>query len=67
MYNTIPQQKLVEVNRDLGNPAITQQQATCRTIYDTIDPPDRDWETDKKGDELRKGHRDKRYDPPLPN
>lgn len=36
MYNTIPQQKLVEVNRDLGNPAITQQQATCRTIYDTI-------------------------------
>jgi hypothetical protein len=36
MYNTVPQQKLVEVNRDLGNPAITQQQATCRTIYDTI-------------------------------
>ncbi len=34
--NLVPQKKLIGVNRDLGNDAITQQQATCRTIYDTI-------------------------------
>jgi hypothetical protein len=35
-FNLTPQRKLVSVNEKLGNSAITQQQATSRTIYDTV-------------------------------